>query len=60
MNFSDFTLRDLVRGIKDGTFTAKEVQEYFIQKTEEQNPDLNAFLTIHTETEEIASELPLA
>lgn len=60
MDFSRMSLIELVDGIKKSDFTARAVQEYFLARAHERNSELNAFLTIIENTEDILAETPLA
>ena len=60
MDFSSYSLIDLVEGIREKRFPAESVRSYFIEKSHAENPHLNAFLTISEPGETLDTNLPLA
>jgi len=60
MTFKDLSLEDIIAKIKSGETTAQEVNNYFLQRIEKYNPDLNAFNYINTKFEDVSADSQLA
>lgn len=60
MDYKNLSLLELRELIKNGTTTAEEVYTYFLERTKQYNPELNAFNTLPIDFPGTQNGLPIA
>jgi aspartyl-tRNA(Asn)/glutamyl-tRNA(Gln) amidotransferase subunit A len=57
MNITDLDLTDTIKGLEDKEFSVEELNKAYLERINKFNPELNAFITINEESDEIPAAL---